>query len=808
MTSPILTGIHDALVGFGDLVGRGINRLKDDAIIADRITPISQQALDFYAGITRGDSAGTFDAGGQTDIPLLRPTDGTEVTHTELLQKFGLRDVLAQRLLDTTKDLLAMPDLDSPSRLAFAVRGAVQDIYFGDLIGPSAQFLHGGYLGRFREQIQSDEPDTVQLKRLAYWIGSDLTTEKDQDIAQAKVRLTQLALAEIGDYDTQRKAVGMISDAMKEQSLLPGQRSYINGAQFDTAMSQTAQVAVRRMKTHPDLFDPVNNRYRVMESRPRTDADKFTEDLSAQLSSARTDLARSKSLFYGRLSRDTQSTVAIKVDANMGVDLSPTVTQGELVYSFLTDSFKRADVYGKDILHRIVESNGAENFYIGRETPDTLRDIGVFHYAMKAGLERASSEATADSPERSEADRLLSNIKSAQDAGVFYGSSAHRISMGRLPNEKMRDWVGRFKQTVIAPAELAARKYVRMTDPDNDPLEEGGGFRKKDFAPGVLELATYGGGELQVMNAWEDADARVLLTRGCTPHVIPGLTGPGKCMIGLVLTGTRPADTTVNRGGFSIVDLFPAIATSTGLGSIMGRGGFADIIKDVLAGDGRPEVKRDCDAFKAAWAKLESRADALEFFQGKVAEIHEYLRNETQGKTEAERFAYMRKAVKDALMDADDVNPGFFDDYWEAARQGTRMAERATAVVGGLIPDENRGAGIGPQIGLMQMTLEQPDEVWTLQEVKVDMDPSNKGRSGPDAFPEDKIVEVPGGPALIGGTDPRVVGMWLSQTLGYPASANHALNGAFPFDRRNNGISSMPLHAKLIQEIAPRPQPQ
>jgi hypothetical protein len=164
----------------------------------------------------------------------------------------------------------------------------------------------------------------------------------------------------------------------------------------------------------------------------------------------------------------------------------------------------------------------------------------------------------------------------------------------------------------------------------------------------------------------------------------------------------------------------------------------------------------------------------------------------------------VRDSVRAALLSADDIAPGFFDDYWEATRAGTRFAERAAAVLGGGIPDDLRGAGIGPQIGLMQMTVAQPDEVWSLQEVKVDMDPRKKGRSGPDAFPEDKIVEVPGGAALIGGTDARVVGMRQAALLGYPPEANHSLNGSFAFDRRNGGISSLPVHVSLIEDLAGR----
>src|SRR5262245_18923195 len=116
MAQQIITDFRRTLTSLLDLGRQGLDRVKDDLNIAERITPISRQALDFYSGIASGGSEGSVDPAGGRHIPVFHPVKGHEITHHELLQKFGLRDELAQRLLTTAQDLLVNRDIQSPSR--------------------------------------------------------------------------------------------------------------------------------------------------------------------------------------------------------------------------------------------------------------------------------------------------------------------------------------------------------------------------------------------------------------------------------------------------------------------------------------------------------------------------------------------------------------------------------------------------------------------------------------------------------------------------------------------------------------------
>ncbi len=574
---------------------------------------------------------------------------------------------------------------------AFRVYGEDKEIHFQWLAG---QDLRGGAAGELTKALRKGERG-ASVDALAKKIAFDLVTSPSEAIAADKVHLLRAQLAQVPDRALQEDAFARIAAALDETQRALGVPGAISRAAFEKAARFDSVAAVHETPLPPEI----RGTNKLLPNRPIPGWEATTR---AAVKASLDDMSAAGTLFLDKVPPGTTpKTVALKIDANLGADGPPSVTDPTATGATIAELLDRSKKQGKAIRFTVGDSAGGENIFLGRTSMDIIRDTGNYHHALKAGLAHA---ARADGSAAARA--ALAKVEDAERSGVYFGSKDDKVS---TPADRKA-------------AEEAASKYVTVVDYDK------AGYTSIDPKLGPAGLAAWGTREFRVAKPWVEADYRIHVTRGVSTHFLAGFTGPTKGLIGLHEFGLRPADQGANKRGLDPLGMFSALSGAQGFGAVIGgRTGLGDIGAKILSA-GDEGLKADWRACQSKWDALRASGRAFSIYEKGVADLAAELRRDRdRGMSEPALFDKMRTRTREVLERADEASPGFKQALWDAAHETTRVAMVAGRNLRGLVPKEIRDEDLGARIGLLT-SLPYPSDLVIATQPKI-----GEG-GGPDAY--------------------------------------------------------------------------
>jgi hypothetical protein len=620
---------------------------------------------------------------------------------------------------------------------SFKIYQEQQEIHFEWFAGKD---LKSGALGELLGAIRGG--DQRRITSLTTRMGFDIAASSNAAIARDKVQLLRAGLATIDDRKTQLAVLAAVRGKLEQElkSWPAGAKPPpLSLAEFDTAATFETPVSMHKVTLPPE----VAGNDKIFPNKPIPGWEAQTR---AATHAALDDLEKAGQLFIDKIPAGAgTANVAVKVDLNFGADGPPSVSDPTETGATIAELLERSAAQGKSIHLTVGDSCGGENIPLGRTTMDIMRNTGNYHHALKAGLAFAAKNGDAA------AQASLDKIVACEARGVFFGSKDDKVS---TPAD-------------LAAAEQAAQKYVTCVDYDK------AGFVKVDPELGPLGLSAWGTKDFQIAKPWAEADYRVHVPRGLSTHLLAGWTGSQKGLIGLHAFGLRPFDQGMDKRGVNPIDFFPLVAGGDGFASFLSqRTGIIDVVARIAA-LGDPQLSAQLAKATREWASLSDRKEAWASYVADTKVLAgELKRDQAVGMDQAALMDKMRWRMRAALDKADGLSPGFRQQLFDAASDGTRAFLRIAFRFRELAPPEMRDEQMGMRIGLLTQLPYQSDLV-------VKSQPKIGEGGGPDSY--DHVTDVG---VVIAGTNEAATDAAAWKAAGKTGnlwSANWPLYGSLVF---------------------------
>lgn len=589
---------------------------------------------------------------------------------------------------------------------SFKIYREQQEISFEWFAGKD---MRSGAVGQLNQAVRAH--DQRSIDNLVGKMALDIESSPSEAVAKDKVKLLRASLATIDDRGQQTAVLSQLRTRLDslQQDFPAAKPAVLTPAAFDSVANFKTEISEQHLSLPPSI----KGTDKIMPNKP---IPGWEAETARATHAAFDDMDKNGQLFLDKIPPGAgTANVAVKLDLNFGADGPPSVSDPAATKATCLELLQRADAKGKSIHLTVGDSIGGENAPLGRTTPDVEKDTGNYAMALKAGLEFAASK---NEPGAKEA---LVKITAAESRGVYFGSKDDKVS---TPAD-------------LAAVEKAAAKYVKVVDFDKE------GFDTVEPNLGPAGMAAWGTNEFNIAKPWAEADYRVHVARGTSTHLLAGWTGSVKGLIGLHAFGLRPADQGMKRLGVDPVDLLPVMAGSGGFAQFMaGRTGLTTLVSSLLA-FGNPELSKLYDSAITQWADLSKRGPAWSSYQNDVHALTGKLKTMSQqGATRVQIQDAMRWGMRAALDNADKLSPGFRQEAFDAATDGTRAFERVAYNFRELAPPEMRDEMMGQRIGLLTQLPYQSDLV-----VKSQAKIGTGG--GPDSY--DHVRDV--GDLIVGTND-------------------------------------------------------
>ncbi len=569
--------------------------------------------------------------------------------------------------------------------------------------------LRSGAVGQLNQALEAGDPK--QVDSLVHKMALDIEASPSEAVAKDKVRLLRASLATLDDRGQQTAVLSSLRTRLDslQQDFPAAKPAVLTPAAFDSVANFKTEISEQKL----NLPDSIRGTDKIMPNRP---IPGWEAETARATHAAFDQMDQGGQLFLDKIPPGAGTAeVAVKLDLNFGADGPPSVSDPAATKATCLELLERAEAKGKSIHLTVGDSIGGENAPLGRTTPDVERDTGNYAMALKAGLEFAAKKGEPG------AAASLAKVNAAEARGVYFGSKDDKVS---TPAD-------------LAAAEQAAARYVTVVDFDK------AGFDPVEPNLGPMGMAAWGTNEFNIAKPWAEADYRVHVARGTSTHLLAGWTGSVKGLIGLHAFGLRPADQGMKKLGVDPVQLLPVLAGAGGFAEFMaGRTGLTGLAASLLA-LGNPELSKLYDSALTKWADLSKRGPAWTAYQADVQALAGKLRQmSAQGASRVQLQDAMRWGMRGALDHADQLSPGFRQEAFDAATDGTRAFERVAYNFRELAPPEMRDEQMGQRIGLLTQLPYQSDLV-----VKSQAKMGTGG--GPDSY--DHVRDV--GDLIVGTND-------------------------------------------------------